>query len=197
MTGNRKNANRLRRRSIRLPGYDYSQAGAYFVTVCTYNRACLLGDVAQDRFCPAEPGLIANACWEALPAHYPNVSLDTFVVMPNHIHGLLILKDQESDRTPLSEIVRGYKTWSARTINQYRKRSGSPVWQRGYHEHIVRNEASLTDIRDYIATNPLRWALDRENPAARAGCKPAPTPVGDYPPVGDYWAPLFGTGTGR
>jgi hypothetical protein len=118
--------------------------------------------------------------------------------MPNHVHGLIQLA--VPDALPLSEIVRGFKTFSARRINIMRNSSGSPVWQRGYWEHIVRNESSLAKIREYIRNNPSRWGFDRENPSGKvdalerafwsgfaprgdvqrtwqAGLKPAPTEV--------------------
>ena len=160
------------RRPNRLAGYDYRQAGAYFITICTHRRYCILGSVIGGVFQPTVSGNLAAACWRALPSHYPNVALDAFVIMPNHVHGILMLTDRATERTPLSEIIRGYKTWSARSINRHRQQSGTPVWQRSYHDHIIRNETALDDIRAYIAANPLRWASDRENPAP-TGSKPA------------------------
>jgi len=123
-----------------------------------------------------------QACWHDLPEHYPQIMLDAFVVMPNHVHGILILAPESAGQHGLPEIARAFKTLSARRINEIRRTPGQPVWQRGYHEHIIRDEASLADIREYIATNPARWAFDRENPdrsadvdAVRVGLKPART----------------------
>ncbi len=112
-----------------------------------------------------------------MPDHYPNVELDAFVVMPNHIHGVIIIFDAvgaelssaptHAKRNPLSEIVRGFKAFSARRINELRNSLGSPVWQRNYHEHIIRSEKSLNAIREYILFNPARWASDQDNPVNR------------------------------
>ncbi len=116
-------------------------------------------------------GEIVLSCWEDIPDHYSTVILDLFVVMPNHVHGIIILTDfgagfkpAPTKRHPLSEIVRAFKTFSARRINECRNMAGSPVWQRSYYEHVIRNERELTQIREYINTNQLKWGLDRENP---------------------------------
>ena len=173
-------AEKYHRRSIRLKGYDYSQEGAYFVTVCTHNRECIFGEVLLNEF-----GKIVESVWFDLPKHYPNVELDAFVIMPNHVHGIMIVGDVAvgADFKPaptmamaaakepvptggyaLSEVVRGFKTFSARRINEIRATSGTPVWQRNYYEHIVRDEDRLNRIREYIINNPMRWQFDRENP---------------------------------
>jgi len=120
--------------------------------------------------------------WNELPCHYPHVELDVFVVMPNHIHGVLWLIDEGTvgagfkpapttistkpgARHGLPEIVRALKTFSSRRINDLRGTPGAAVWQRNYHEHVIRSEESLRQIRQYIADNPAHWADDRENPA--------------------------------
>jgi REP element-mobilizing transposase RayT len=166
-----------RRRSIRLKGYDYSQAGAYFVTVCTHNREYLFGNVVNDETVLSRYGKIVENVWYNLTNHYLNIKLDASVVMPNHIHGIIILMEMDNvgagfkpaptDLTkyyPLSEIIRAFKTFSARHVNELRITPGIPVWQRNYHEHIVRNENELNRIREYIVNNPLQWQFDRENP---------------------------------
>lgn len=168
------------RRSIRLSGYDYAQAGAYFVTVCAHQRQCLFGDVVNKKMVLNEAGKIVRACWDEIPAHFPHAELDAFVVMPNHIHGIIVIVDHGSRdtacRVPTMEsfgkpvpgslptIVRSFKSAVTRHINQSRDTPGQPVWQRNYYEHIVRNEHALNRIRNYIETNPARWAHDRENP---------------------------------
>ncbi len=167
-------SSRNHRHSVRLPAYDYSAAGMYFVTVCTHLRECFLGEVAGEVVEPSEFGLIVQQTWNELPTHYTNVELDAFVLMPNHIHGILVLRDTvgaglrpaptETKRSPLSEIVRGFKSFSARRINQLRNTSGGAVWQRNYYEHVIRNQAGLNSIRQYILSNPAQWALDKENP---------------------------------
>lgn len=163
------------RRSIRLRGYDYAQAGAYFVTICTAGRACILGEIVDDQIALSPAGEIVARVWDGLPTHYPFLELDEFVVMPNHVHGIVILSETDPEGAglkpapthPLSEIVRGFKTYSSRLINELREVRGQPVWQRGYFEHVIRNERSLNEIRRYIAENPARWAFDHENPQRR------------------------------
>ncbi|MGA7562458.1 MAG: transposase [Desulfobaccales bacterium] len=111
--------------------------------------------------------------WLDLSQHYPDVQSDAFVIMPNHVHGLAFLEDvgtglkpaPKGKHHPLPEIIRAFKTFSARHINKLRNRAGKPVWQRNYYEHVIRRDESLAKIREYIENNPLRWALDRENPA--------------------------------
>ena len=150
------------RRSIRLPGYDYAQPGAYFVTICTHGRACLFGRVVDGEMRLNDAGRIVQASWDDLPNHYPHVQLDAFVTMPNHVHGIIILMDEPTTkRHPLSEIVRAFKSFSSRRINQLRGTPGTRTWQRNYYEHIIRNEGDLRRIRAYIANNPAKWFKDR------------------------------------
>ena len=175
------------RKPLRLPGYDYSQQGAYFVTVVTNHRLCLLGDVFDGEMRPNSYGQIVMRCWDDLVHHYPQVSRDEFVVMPNRVHGILILNDVGAGLEPndvgaglkpastqpnrsykrlgLPEIVRGFKTFSARHINALRNTRGVAVWQRNYYEHVIRSERELDGTREYILNNPLQWELDTENPA--------------------------------
>ena len=165
-----------RRRSIRLPDYDYSQAGAYFVTTCTHNRACLFGDIVDGEMRLNEDGRLAQSVWEALPKHYSHVESDAFVVMPNHVHGIIVLTatpvgaglKPDPTRHGLPEIVRTFKTFSGRRINQSRGTPGTSVWQRNYYEHVIRNDTTLNRLRQYIAENPARWAEDPENPARQS-----------------------------
>ncbi len=170
--------NKHHRRSIRLPGYDYKTPGAYFITICSWQRECLFGEVIDDTMQLSLYGKTVFFNWSILPKRYPNVELDNFIVMQNHVHGIIVLKDSreinytESDKLalkkskihPLSEIVRGLKTSSARRINQMRYLTGVSVWQRGYYEHIIRNEESLFAIREYIINNPLSWGKDELYP---------------------------------
>jgi len=153
---------RRRRLPTRLRGYDYSQAGACFVTVCTTGRELLLAsDPVRDA---------VRAAWHSLPDRFPLVSLDEFVVMPNHVHGIIFLAETwpgaEKESTPtLSAVMRAFKSISAIAANRLLGRASLPFWQRGYYGHIIRNEADLNRIREYIRNNPLEWALDPENPA--------------------------------
>jgi len=164
------------RHSIRLKGYDYSQAGAYFVTICTQNRECLFGDITDAGMVLNEGGKVVERCWHDIPSHFPQVELDAFVVMPNHVHGILVIVDTVGAKnvSPLptlpgtsktvGSVVRGFKIgvtkWFRNNTNV------RDVWQRNYYEHIIRNEQSLNRIRQYILDNPARWAFDCANPTA-------------------------------
>ena len=204
------------RRSIRLTGYDYSQTGSYFVTVCTQHKRCLFGEVVDGEMRLNDVGLMVQRAWDELPNHYADIKLDTFIVMPNHVHGIIglttadgfvwaglkhapdILKGQYNGvvgaglkpaqnviqehlnddcigenlwaglkpaptrRHGLSEIIRAFKTFSARKINEHRGTTGLPVWQRNYYEHIIRDNTEWDYIRKYIETNPVYWAEDKE-----------------------------------
>src|SRR5690348_1307634 len=149
-----------RRRQSRLRDYDYATPSAYFLTVCTDSRVCLFMDPRSVK--------AVRLVWERLEVHYEQVRTDAFVVMPNHIHGIVFLTTAgENRRSPsLPDIVRAFKSFSAREVNAIRGMQGSPVWQRGYFEHIIRNEQSLNRIRQYILANPDRWTFDKDNPQA-------------------------------
>jgi len=182
------------RRSIRLSGYDYSQNGAYFVTVCTKNRECLLGEIVGGKMELHIAGECVVRCWNEVPEHFPHVDLDTFVVMPNHIHGVLAIAGDRGTanrrgtacRAPTIErfgqpvpgsiptVIRAFKSAVTKRINEMRQMPGEPLWQRNYYEHVIRNEDELNRIRQYIIDNPAKWDMDKENPhagKATAGCK--------------------------
>ena len=162
------------RRSIRLKGYDYSQAGAYFITICTYNRQHGLGEIVNGEMQLNEFGHIVQSTWQDLVNHIAGIELGEFVIMPNHIHGIITIVGAGSEpaptgaeltiakpkQTPLSEIVRQLKTFSARRINLARNTPGEPVWQRNYFEYIIRNEKAYLEITQYIVDNPSQWELD-------------------------------------
>lgn len=164
------------RRLLRLRGYDYSQPGAYFVTVCTKDGEGLFGEISDGSMRLNVSGEMVQECWVDLPRRYPYVELDAFVVMPNHIHGIIVISVGAIHELPVEEYrterrkmslpkIIGYaKMNTAKRINQLRHTYGAPVWQRSYYEHVIRDEASLNRIRQYIAENPLRWADDEENP---------------------------------
>ena len=159
------------RRSIRLKDYDYSQSGMYFVTICVQNRQCLFGQITNGKIILNEYGQIVQMVWNELPQHYYNVQLGEFVVMPNHIHGIIIitndgnvgagLKPAPTKPAPLPEIVRALKTFSARKINELRNSQGEKLWQRNYWEHIIRNEKSYQYIVNYIVNYPANWEKDK------------------------------------
>jgi REP element-mobilizing transposase RayT len=178
------------RRSIRLQDYDYSQPGAYFVTICTLDGECLFGDVRGGKMALNELGEVAQRCWHEIPDHFPNVEQDEFIVMPNHIHGLIMIvwathaspiqPIHNAVRQPrrihpgevksgsLGAIIGSYKSAVTRQINRMRNTPGAKLWQRNYYEHIIRNENELNRIRAYIEQNPAKWEFDRENPSVRS-----------------------------
>jgi putative transposase len=184
---------RHHRRSIRLKGYDYSRPGAYFITLCTQDRFCLFGEVVDGEMRLNDPGRLVRTEWEMLPRRFPNVELDAFVVMPNHLHGIIVIIDAnrvgaglvpaQNDRATLEDgattrvaptvgdIIGVFKSRITVEYTRGVKTSGWPpfrgnLWQRNYYEHIIRSEESLNRVREYIANNPLQWELDRENPVA-------------------------------
>jgi REP element-mobilizing transposase RayT len=206
----RYDANQHHRRSMRLANYDYRSPGAYFVTICVHAGECLLGQVVDGRLQLSDWGQIAWDCWQAIPTHFPHVKLDTFVVMPNHVHGIIVITEpaigphvgaqhpgadvgaqhvvgaqlvagaqhaeplllhapqRRTNVQPgsLGAIVRSFKAAVTRRINQLRNMPGAPFWQRNYWERVVRSEASLKQIREYIENNPARWAEDQLHPEA-------------------------------
>jgi putative transposase len=145
------------RKSPRLPGYDYATAGAYFVTVCTRDRACLFGTVLNDKMRPNEAGRVVVERWSAIPEHFSAIKLDAFVVMPNHLHGILWLS-RAGHAPPLPLVVGSFKSATSRAV-------GQPVWQRSFYDRVIRNDSELSALRQYVADNPLKWAVDRQNPA--------------------------------
>lgn len=170
------------RRSIRLRGYDYSRAGAYFITICTQGRACLFGDIVDGEMVLNDAGRVAWRCWHEVPDHFPHAELDEFVVMPNHIHGIIVIGTDDGAKgfSPLQSsvqsaarscqqpagtsktigsMVRGFKIGLTKWMRK--NTTIHDVWQRNYYEHIVRNETELERIRQYIVENPAKWALDR------------------------------------
>jgi len=189
----------IRKNSNRLHGYDYSQPGAYFATVCACNRQNLFGEVVNDRMELNDAGIFARQCWQEIPQHFPGVALDEFVVMPNHVHGIIMISNEtivgESvgvqhveplrNNCPrrisnfqhvapgsLGAIVRGFK--SAVTRWFHANTQIKTVWQRNFYDHVVRDESELNRIRLYVQQNPARWEFDRlnSNPLARL-CEPS------------------------
>jgi len=150
------------RRSIRLKEFDYTTPNAYFITIVTKDRECFLGTIENEEALLSEEGKIVLDVWNRLPKHYPNVLLDAFIVMPNHIHGILILiePDDEKKKYPVSEIVRGLKSLSSRLINRKNNSTGTSRWQRNYYEHIIRDEEELHEKREYIIFNANKWNED-------------------------------------
>jgi len=164
------------RRSVRLQDFNYGQDGAYFLTVCTHNRASLFGALRTIADVPTavlnDAGTIVRDCWIEIPRHFPFVTLDAFVVMPDHVHGILMLQGHDllpgwgrgaNDYSPLhggtsetvGSIVRGFKIGVTKWFK--RNRPGTEkIWQRSYYEHVIRNELELHSARQYIVENPVR-----------------------------------------
>ncbi|MEA5551501.1 transposase [Anabaena cylindrica UHCC 0172] len=167
------------RRSIRLRGYDYSQPGSYFVTICTQDHECFLGDLVNEDIKFMVRGVIAYQFWLQIPNHFPNVELDEFVVMPNHIHGIIVITDKfrgreqegELKKPNLGQIIAYYKYQTTKIINQIDDTPGIRLWQRNYYERIIRNQNALYIAQQYILANPLRWPKDPHNPR-RGGVSP-------------------------
>jgi len=161
------------RRSIRLPEYNYSQDGWYYVTLCVLGDKCLLGKLTDGRIQLYQYGRIVDDCWKWLAKQYAYVHLDEYVVMPNHLHGIIIIRRGGSltastgnmqKYKPLSRLVGAFKTVSTKQVNIIRNTPGRKLWQRNYYEHIIRNEEELYNIRRYITDNPVNWRKDEENP---------------------------------
>ena len=174
------------RRSIRLKGYDYASSGLYYITICTQDRECNLGEVKNGPMVLSDFGVIAQRCWDEICDHFDNVGLDEHVIMPNHVHGVIIIRDNSrrdevtsSLRDPitdnvisslrndsrtkprrfptLGQIVAFYEYRSTKLINLIRVAPGTRFWQRNYHEHIIRDSGDLALIRAYIANNVHAW----------------------------------------
>jgi len=173
------------RRSVRLPAYDYSQDGWYFITICTQDKKCLFGQFANGHIQLSEYGCIVDKCWKWLAQQYDYVRLNQYVIMPNHLHGIIIIRRGSSRTAPLMTYIGGsrtapppnmpkrkslprligaFKTTSTKQINIFRHKPGYKLWQRNYYEHIIRSEEELYNIRQYIIDNPARWQTDKENP---------------------------------
>ena len=174
------------RKSIRLRGYSYDQAGAYFVTVVTRGRMTLLGDVIDGEMRLNDTGRMISQLWEWLETRYPYVRLDEYVVMPNHLHGVIALGDLDAGgsrtapthgrnsrrvnsapRKSLGKLVGAFKTVTTKQANLAKDTPGQVLWQRNCYERIIRDDEEWNRIREYIANNPLKWEDDSENPAGR------------------------------
>jgi REP element-mobilizing transposase RayT len=177
------------RKSIRLKEYDYSQEGLYFITICCHNKSCLLGEIIDSKMHLNEAGHIVNECWLDIPKHFSNVILHEFIIMPNHIHGIIELvgANQHSPndknkittdnmanidsqnmanidsplRSPSKTIGSVIRGFKIGVTKWIRQNSSVyNVWQRNYYEHIIRNDQSYINISEYITTNPQKWLDD-------------------------------------
>jgi putative transposase len=177
----------LRRRSIRLKGFNYAEPGSYFVTIVPQDRCCLFGEIIDGRMELNRAGEAMARWWVELTPKFTTVETDAFIVMPNHCHGIIVIRDPvvgadlcvgpPNIRTgahvgaPLPRIVQWFKTMTTNEYMRGVKSCGWPpfrgqLWQRSYYEHVIRGEEAMNRIRQYIIDNPSRWAFDRENPLA-------------------------------
>jgi REP element-mobilizing transposase RayT len=175
------------RRSIRLPGHDYASAGAYFVTLLVHHREPLFGTLANGDVHLTAWGSLARSEWQRLPARFAGIQIDTYIIMPDHMHAILWITDAATQSlsgarllqpfkadapspasplpasvkvSSLGTVVGAYKATTARLINALRRSPGAPVWQRNYFERIIRDEEELARITDYILANPTRTDED-------------------------------------
>ena len=175
-------SDRPRRRPLRLKGYDYSQPGAYFVTVCTQNLASLFGRVEDGVMGANDAGKMVLEVWDAIPDHYAGVGIDAFVVMPNHIHGIITLSDGEPEGghggaaptiakgLSFPDLLQRFKSLTTAHYSDGVEWLGWPtfdrrLWQRSYYDRVVRSESELQRVREYILHNPLHWSDDEKNPS--------------------------------
>jgi putative transposase len=160
--------------TARLAAWDYSSPGYYFVTICTAGKHCWFGDIVDAEIVLSDLGRAARDCWAAIPGHFPLVALEESIIMPNHVHGIVVIQpgrcpSQNSEFGPqsrnLGSIIRGYKIG----VKKYATEHGSVFeWQPRFYEHIIRSGESLARIRNYIATNPARWEFDEyHSPSTR------------------------------
>lgn len=180
-----KRFNNFRRQTHRLKGFDYSKNGYYYITICTKNREYYFGEIIGDTMRHSLIGKIVQEYWVNIPKHYPFVILDKFIIMPNHIHGIIVINNKDNmalcniathncaslpvDRhynkfgvqsNNLSAIIRGYKSTVKRYANQNKIEFN---WQPRFYDKIIRNENELFRIREYIKNNPTNWQDDRNN----------------------------------
>lgn len=167
-----------RNNSMRLPDYDYSQSGGYYVTICTHQKAQFLSHIVDGAIKLSDVGQVVLNIWLGLPNHYYHLQLGDFVIMPNHIHAILILIDDEIaladtvgadlssaptkplKRHNISEMIRAFKSYSTLGAKELLEVDTIKLWQRGFYDHIIRNEDDHLRIRQYIHDNPLKWESD-------------------------------------
>jgi REP element-mobilizing transposase RayT len=149
--------------SHRYPGYDYSQPGMVFVTLCTEEKQRLFGDVHEGQMRLSAAGLAVNRRWHSIPARFPTIAVDAHIVMPDHLHGILCMGMQSADpEVSLGDVISWLKTAVLRDYASGVRTEGWPpygrvLWQRDYYDRIIRNEGELETRRNYMASNPSRW----------------------------------------
>jgi REP element-mobilizing transposase RayT len=159
------------RRSIRLRGYDYAAPGMYFLTICVQDRRCLFGSIIHDQLLLNAAGQMVREVWESLPKRFPMLSLDAYVLMPNHFHALITLDAslESAPRSSVGDIVRVFKSITTNAYiygvhDQAWPAFDRRLWQRNYWERIVRDETERDLLYTYIETNPVRWSMDKLRP---------------------------------
>lgn len=135
-------------KSTRLKNWDYSKSGYYFLTICTINRINYFGHINDGKMILSDIGEIANQCWRKIPNHFPHVKLDEFVVMPNHVHGIVRMVETQNNKNRRDAITKSIPFF---------------YWQSRYYEHIIRDKNALWRIRNYIKNNPIKWHNDRNH----------------------------------
>jgi REP element-mobilizing transposase RayT len=169
------------RRSIRIKDYDYSQNNYYFITICSYKAANIFGKLSKEKIVLNSIGVIAQNCLIEIPEHFSNVIIDEHIIMPNHIHVIVIVNDDKNSDTgtiyraptkiekfgvpksgTLSRIVSSYKAAVTRKVKQQSIGGYDKIWQRNYYEHVIRNDKELLEIRKYIKNNPIAWYLENK-----------------------------------
>ena len=159
------------RKQLRLRGCDYAFSGVYFVTICSAGKRAVFGSIRGESIVLSVAGEIVRSEWVALAERFARLVLDEFVIMPNHLHGVLGFIGQAGGASPsptLFEVIGAFKSISTIKVNRLFGRRGVPLWQRSYYEHIVRTGDDLAKIQRYISENPLMWSLDHENPNRRS-----------------------------
>ncbi len=160
------------RKKTRLQNYDYSQNGMYFITICTKDKKCFFGEIVNDKMVLNNFGKIVKNIWLELPSHNNNISIDEFIIMPNHIHGIIeIINVGDRHVCPLHlrhtqilpKVVGGFKAAITKKFNQLFPENNFK-WQRSFYDHIIRKDESLNKIREYIMINPQQWHKDKNNP---------------------------------
>jgi len=175
-------------KSNRLPDYDYSLSGLYFITICTHERLPLFGKIIDGIMITSDAGVVVEKCWREIPDHFPQVMLDGFVLMPNHIHGIIEIVESNENvvgannyspthsplHSPLrgtsktvGSIVRGFKIGVTKWFRE--NTDIHKVWQRNYHEHVIRDEEGYAKISEYIQYNPQKWQDDTYHTPNRTG----------------------------
>lgn len=154
-----------RRKTNRLGHYNYSQNGAYFITICTQDRRKILSDIVGDGFpVPKSCGKIAEEMIRQIPVKYPTVFVDQYVIMPDHIHMLLRIDCFDGTGNPsptLGNIIGWYKYQVTKQINLQYGQQGEQIFQRSYYDHVIRNQQDYDEIWKYIENNPRKWLLSK------------------------------------